>query len=366
MPFKFHRSHLVSALVSVVAVAWIASGQLQSAEVPAQDKTTETKDARLPHVEVVASRSGNQSNILELFGRTEAEKTVEISAEIESRVAERPVDKGSFVRKGDVILRLATEDRKARYEEAKAALEMARVTHDAASRLAQKNFRSPVSLAEAKAELEAAKAAVAAAELELSHTTIRAPSDGILDAIPVEIGEVVSPGTVLARLIDLNPTLVVGHIAEKDRTAVSVGDTANVHLVTGPTLTGRVRYIARVADPQTRSFRVEVEIPNDDGRISEGLTADLGIMVGTIQAHRIPRAALTLSDEGQIGVKIVADDGTIRFLSGEFLREDGSDVLVAGLPESMNLVVDGQETVLDGQPVKASTSVARLSADNAF
>jgi len=346
------RSYLVAALMAVAATGWILSGQVGGkAQAPDAKPVAAPGERPVPQVRVRALRAEDRPNELRLFGRTEAERAVALRNETHGRVAALVAEKGKPVAKGDVILRLAIDDRKARLAEAKAVVAQYKIAYDAAEQLSEKKFRSRVKVAEAKAELEAAKAKLANIRLDIERVTIRAPFAGVVDDLPVEVGDYAAIGTVVARLIDLDPILVVGEVGERDVARIPVGGPAAVRLTTGEEVVGTVRYVSKTGHQATRTFRVEVAVANPGGAIAEGLTTELRLPLGRVLAHRVSPAVLTLSDEGVVGVKVVDAGNRVRFHPVSLIADTPEGIWLAGLPADVTLITVGQEFVRAGQRV---------------
>jgi multidrug efflux system membrane fusion protein len=134
---------------------------------------------------------------------------------------------------------------------------------------------------------------------------------------------------------------------------VSVGGTATAVLVTGQEAKGRIRYLAPVAEEATRTFTVELEIPNPGGRLPAGVTAEMRIPGGDVQAYRVAPSLLTLDAAGDLGIKTVDATGQVAFHKVEIAHSEANGVWVTGLPETANIIVVGQGYVSAGQPVLA-------------
>ena len=308
-------SYVIAAGMALAVAGWILSGQMGEGRTPDDDEPAagEPADDALPEVRVRARSAREHVRELVLYGRTEAERTVHVRAETAGRVVARAVRKGQPVRRGVAMVRLAVDDRAARLSEAEASVAHYEIAYDAARKLSQKAFRSKVQLSDAKAKLEAAKAARERILVDIQHTRIRAPFDGVVDALPVEVGDYLAVGDVVATVVDLDPIVVAAEIAERDIGRLEVGAPARLRLADGRRLSGRVRYVSRVGVRATRTFRVEVEVDNPGGAVSDGLTAELRLAAGRQRAHRVSPSVLTLSEEGVIGVKGVDEDGRVRF-----------------------------------------------------
>ena len=304
---------------------------------------------------VAAIRSAAQpfNDTLILRGRTEADRRVEVRAEIAGLIEGAPIRKGAMVEAGDPLCELAPGERPAALAEAQATLKRTQVEYDAAVRLLDRGFTAETESLSRAAALEAARAQVMRAEIAMERLTIAAPFDGVLESDTAELGALMMPGDVCATLIALDPIAVVGFAPEREVDRLSVGAPATARLVSGREVDGAIRFVARAADETTRTYRVEVEIDNADLGIRDGMTAELSIRLAPQMAHLAPQSALTLNDDGRMGVKIVAD-GRARFAPAEIVADTPEGVWLRGLPETADIITVGQEFVSDGQRVEAT------------
>jgi multidrug efflux system membrane fusion protein len=350
------RSFIFAVPLALATALWVGPGQIGSDESASKGPQLVVKlppQEQAPLVRVRPSAAESHAVIDLLRGRTEANRRVEIKSETDARILELNVAHGTRVAAGEVIAKLAPGDRPARLAEAKALLAQRRIEFEADKKLSQKGFRAETQLAATEAELEAAGAAVKIAEVELSYTTIRAPFDGIVDERLVEIGDFVDRADPIARLVELDPILIVTQVNERDVERLSVGAPGTARLMNGGTLSGRIRHISAVADEATRTFRVELEVPNPDSAISDGMTAEIALPLSEVLAHRVSPAVLTLSDSGQIGVKVVDADSRVAFHPVEIVDTDNQGMWITGLPAEVSLITVGQEYVGHGDAVRS-------------
>ncbi|ABF63721.1 efflux RND transporter periplasmic adaptor subunit [Ruegeria sp. TM1040] len=345
-----------------------------------------------PKVAVVAVHSTARAidNAVVLRGQTRAIRQVNVLAETSSTVISEPLRKGASVKKGDVLCELDPGTRpaslleararlaearanipaaEARLEEAKAVLEEARINLTAAEKLSEGGFASETRLASARAaertaqaaiataeggltsshaSIESASAAVDAAEQEIERIVIHAPFDGILESDTAELGSLLQAGTLCATVIQLDTIKLVGYVPETSIDRVEMGAAAGARLATGQQVTGTVSFISRSADETTRTFEVEITVANPDLKIRDGQTAEIVIAAEGTKAHRLPQSALTLNNEGQLGVRVVRDDMTAGFVPVTLLRDEASGVWLDGLPEEANVITVGQDFVTEG------------------
>ena len=144
-----------------------------------------------------------------------------------------------------------------------------------------------------------------------------------------------------------------------------VGLPATITTVTGQTVEGKVSYISSTADASTRSFPVEIEIPNANGAIRDGLTAEATVELGTAPAHVLPQSILTLDDDGVLGVRSVVDN-VVEFHAVTIVRDTREGVWVTGLPPSIDIITVGQEYVQAGQRVDATNVTASKAEEPAM
>ncbi|MFV1492517.1 efflux RND transporter periplasmic adaptor subunit [Phaeobacter sp. JH18-32] len=355
-----------------------------------------TKETGKSPVGVVAIRSSARGidSAVVLRGQTQAIREVEVRSETTSTVLSEPLRKGAQVKAGDLLCKLDPGTRpsalleakarlseakirvpeaKARLEEARARLREAQINLTAAAKLSEGGFASETRLASAQAAersavagvataetglettsagIEAASAQVAASEKELSRLDILAPFDGLLESDTAELGSLMQPGSLCATVIQLETIKLVGYVPEAEVNRVTIGAMARAELANGRLAAGKVTFISRSADPTTRTFEVEITVPNPDLAIRDGQTADIVISAEGSKAHYLPQSSLTLNNDGQLGVRVVKEDRTVGFYPVSLLRDEASGVWVSGLPEQADVIVVGQDFVVAGVAVE--------------
>jgi multidrug efflux system membrane fusion protein len=276
------------------------------------------------------------------------------------------VRRGSRVKKDDVIAVLSDEAREAQVLQARALYTQRKTELDAKRKLIDTGALPRLELVNLEAQFKAAEAGLAAADAERDRGVVRAPWDGLVTEVPVEVGQAAFSfsGREIAQLITLDPMLAVVEVAERKLGGIHVGGTAEIRLVTGQTATGRIRFVASMASPQTRTYRVEVEVPNVAGTIPDGITAEVALPMTAEPAARVPRSALTFSSAGDLGVRTVRDNGRVAFVPVGIVEDEQSHMWVSGLADGAQLITQGQDFVSEGQIVEAVSAGASASATN--
>jgi multidrug efflux system membrane fusion protein len=288
-----------------------------------------------------------------LRGRTEAARRVEVRAETTGLVVSDPLRRGARVEAGDLLCAIDPGPRPAQLAEAEARLAEAEANNTASERLAERGYTAETTAIANRASLQAAQAMIDQARREIERLQIHAPFGGLLESDTAELGTLLQPGSECATVIALDPIKLIGFVPETAVDKVKVDAPVGARLLTGQEVAGRVTFVSRSADPDTRTFLVEAEVPNADLSIRDGITAEIRVALEGTPAHLVPQSALTLDDAGRLGLRAVVDD-TARFMPVEVVRDAVDGVWVTGLPESLDVIVVGQDFVTDGQPVAAS------------
>ena len=290
---KIKQTYKTAAILASFLAIWMVSGSM--IEEQNFEKNTSKLDT-LSSVTIDNSKATNKSKILKSSGFTEADKFVQVRAEVSGRLIARPAQQGDYVEEGDLICQLYIAGREA-------------------------------------------------------YPKIVAPFSGYLETLRVEEGDFLNTGAVCAALIDPDPMLLVADIAEKDIAQVELGSEASAKLISGRYISGEVTFIASSADKNTRTFRVEISVDNKDRTIRDGVSAEIYIKGKQEAAHKISPAILSLNDQGKLGVRTVTADNRVEFKEINILEDTNSGMWVSGLGEEARIITLGQEYVFQGQTV---------------
>lgn len=353
---KIKQSYLFAGAIAGAVILFFVIGgivtSLGSDDKKAAAAAAKTEKVADPLVQVSTVPQALRPYVVSVRGRTEANRTVVVRAETAGPVAATPAREGSFVARGAVLCRISTDARQATLDQARALLRTRQLEKEASDRLAAQGYRSQTQVLQAQANLDGATAQVRQAEVLLDQVNIRAPFSGVFDRRDAEIGTYLAPGGACGTMIQLDPMVIVTDVAERDVGAIRVGATATATLVSGEILTGRVRLVARDADPATRTYRVEIEAPNPGGRARAGLSAEVKINTGSGPAHLVPTTTLVLDSAGRQGVRYVIAGDRVAFAPVTVLDETPEGVWITGLTGDARVITAGQSYVSEGQKVR--------------
>jgi multidrug efflux system membrane fusion protein len=340
------------------AALWIASGHLMprdSANSEAAIRPTQASTQPPFRVEVTAAKVVAHAPKLTLSGRTEADHKVSIAARTGGVLTQLNVTRGQHVKKGDVIAVLADEAREAQVAQAQALYDQRKAELQARRELIEKGTLPKLDLVNLEAQYKAAEASLASAKAERDRGVLRAPWDGVITDVAGQVGSAAFSftGTPIATLVALDPMLAVAEVSERKLAGIKAGETAEARLITGQVVQGRVRYVSRSTTNATRTYRVEIKIPNADGRIPDGITSEVVLSLNPVPAAQIPRSALTISAGGDIGVRVVGEGDKVAFVPVHIVEDLQDTMWVAGVKDDARVIVRGQDFVRDGQVVAA-------------
>ncbi len=332
----------------------------ESAKAGLQSALSALEGAKASVQNALSAVEGAKASVQAAKGQVESAKAAVVSARGQVESAKAAVESA---KQQIESAKASVQSAKGQVESAKAAVQSAKSGVESASAgvasalSAQESAKAAVESAKSGVEsalagIGSAETAVASAQKEIDRLTIHAPFAGLLETDTAELGSLLQNGGLCATVIQLDPIKLVAFIPETQVDKVELGAMAGARLASGGTeVIGKVAFLSRSADSTTRTFRVEIEVPNADLKIRDGQTVQIAIQADRQVAHLIPQSALTLDDEGVLGVRTVEDGNVVGFHHVEILRDAPEGVYVSGLGEEADVIIVGQEYVTEGVTV---------------
>lgn len=358
------RFHTVAAfVVFAVSAAWVLTGEFSSigsaadddagdakveVEAPAPEATTTTRTVGVIEPEFI-----DHNRIIRISGVTAPDKRSTLATRSAGILGELKVEKGDRVVAGDVILVLEGNERSAMVETARALLDQREKEAENIERLVESGIAPTTQRDTARSALASARSQLEAAQADVERLTVEAPFSGVIDQVMVEEGSWLPSGEPAAVLLQLDPVVARGEVSERDIAYVEVGSEAGVRLISGDVVTGEVRHISREATAGTRTFPIEVVIPNADNQIPGGMTAEIMIKSEPVSAVRLPRSVVTLDEAGDLGLRILRADNTVGFVTIDLIDDSPEGLILGGVPEDAKIIIAGQDLVSEGETVNA-------------
>jgi membrane fusion protein, multidrug efflux system len=358
------RSRWIAGGLAVAIVAWMGSGFL----LPTKNDAAEAPQTASQQPVSVAVKPSKAEGVTQIFvaeGQALPDRDTMIRAETSGRIAEVLVRKGADLAADEVIARFDTAARQADLARAEEELRRAQREFDNAQALLDRGVATVDRVSQARTGLATARAGLTAAEEAINDTVIRAPFDGRLEALEIDEGEFVSTGAEVGRLVDNTPLTIRIQIPQQSLSAIKVGQKAQVDFITGTSAEGVVDFVGSSANAETRTFSAEIAVPNEDGTIPAGISAQVRIPTGETRAHFVSPAILSLDTDGTLGVKTVTEDNRVAFHEISIVRAQTDGIWITGLPEEAPIISIGQGFVNDGEIVDPQIAAATATADQA-
>lgn len=363
---KFHR--IAALFVTVAAGAWIVTGEFSSVgsaeEAGGQESPTPeaTPTEAAPLVRTVSAIDPvfiDHAREIRLSGITAADKRVELAARADGVIATLALEKGGTVAADALVMTLEGPEAVAQEKIAEIALAQKERDLDVAQKLFDGGSTSETAFINARSARDAAAAELARAQASADRLRLKAPFAGIVDTVAVELGEWVQTGAPVATILSLDPILVKAEVSEVDLSAVAVGSTAKVRLANGTEMEGTVRLVAREASAQTRTFPVEIALPNPGLKLPSGMTAEVSLFARPARAVVVPRSVITLAEDGQLGLRVVGADNLAQFAAVGIIDDTPEGLVVTGVPDGVRIITAGQDLVRNGEAVQVAPGVGQ-------
>lgn len=339
------------AVVAAVAVA--ACGQAGA------EGTQADPFVRVINVEVAEITTESFVDQIRLTGTVWANQDVEVAAEESGVIREILKEKGARVQAGEPLLRIDGAILSAQVAQARAQAELASQAWERRKRLWEEDrVGSEIAYLEAKFGAEQTAANLRGLEERLSRTLIRAPFAGTLEARLVEVGSMVGPGQVVARVVDLDPVRIVAGVPERYAADVRTGARAVVtfDVFPGDAHEAPITFVGATVDPRNRTFPIEIVIPNPRRLIKPEMVSNVALArVELDAAVVVPQDALVRVENGYVVFVVVERDGaTVAEVRPVVLGPSQRNMAVVehGVEPGDRLIVLGHKSVADGDRVK--------------
>ncbi|CAM4362786.1 efflux RND transporter periplasmic adaptor subunit [Pseudoalteromonas ostreae] len=343
------KPYILAIILAVAISIWMGSGARSSY---ASDEQSQSNHEKIAKVQVVRLVAQDIKNTLSFYGKSEPDKLARVSARQAGEVNKIYVKEGQFVEQGTLILELDKSDLVAQLDSATALLKQYTAEYEGALSLRDQGLQDRVQTMRSEAVLAQGKAHLAGLELQLERTEIRAPFSGIINKRVVQLGDYVAIGDPILELVDLDPLIVRADATQKEITGFHVGQAVHAHVLNDKTYSGKVRYIASVADDSTNTFRIEAAFANPEMKYKAGYSTQLDISLDSAPAMLLSPAYMALDSEGNIGVKVINAENRVEFINVSLAKSTAEGVWLWGLGETANVITLGQGFVRVGDIVE--------------
>ncbi len=308
-----------------------------------------------PPAMAVALEPAAQGDISTYYSATaslDPDKQADILARVNGVVTEIPAEEGDRVEEGRVLLIIEDAEYRHRVTQARVTLDQQRLRFERTEKMFEGGLVAAEAFDDARSQLQAAEATWELAALELSYTQVRSPFTGRVVRRAVDQGQTVSNGTTLFTVADMHRLLARVHVPAREFRRIRTDQP--VELVvdsTGDRLSGRIDLVSPIVDPSSGTIKVTVEVTDYPPTTRPGDFAEVSIVTDRhTDTVLVPRIAV-LTERGERAVYVADGTTAHRRVVEVGFEDDRHAEIVAGLEAGEPVIVQGQRSLADGQPI---------------
>jgi RND family efflux transporter MFP subunit len=318
----------------------------------------ETK--KLPLVSVYKIESQEFKHFVELQGSVETDQNIVVYPEFSGTLLDFKVSMGDQVSKGQVIATIDDGGMNRQLSQMQEKAKLSKITYEKRKRLWDQKIGSEIDYLGSETQYLADQDAVKQMQAQVAKATVRAPFNGVIDETLADEGQLVSPGTTpLFRIVNLSNMFIKADVPEKYLASINKGKLVMVNVpVLDTVINTKIKKVSNYIDPANRTFRVEIDVPNKDGKIKPNLTAKL--MINDYQNSSsvlIPQGVISEDSNGEQYVyRAEMKSGNTATATKVFIKtglKQGDNIeVLSGLTAADAIIKDGARTVKDNQDVE--------------
>ncbi len=318
-------------------------------------------DTKFPLVTVHTAKDTVFNHYTELQGSVATKNMVVIYPEYAGTLTKVYVKEGQQVHKGQLLAKIDDGGLSQQLAQLQIQTDLAKTTFERQERLWNQKIGSEIQYLQAKSNYEAREKAVSQLRSQFGKTMVRAPFSGVIDDVITEQGSVVAPGqSQLMRIVNLNNMYIEAEVPESHLATITLGKNVEVYFpVLNRTIDAKIRQVGNFINPNNRSFKVEIAVPNIDKLIKPNLTAKLKINDYTNEnAILIPLSIISEDANGEQYVYITSEKDTENIAEAKRVniktgKTQGDYIeVLEGILNGDAIIEEGARSVSDGQKVK--------------
>ncbi|MCG2459189.1 efflux RND transporter periplasmic adaptor subunit [Flavobacteriaceae bacterium F89] len=325
-------------------------------------------DEKFPLVSTLEVKSQTFNHFLDLQGGVKTKQNVLIYPEMAGTLLKVYVKEGQKVAQGQLLATIDDGGMASQVAQMKTQAALAKTTFERQQRLWDQKIGSEIQYLQAKSSYEAQESTVKQMESQLEKMNIRAPFSGIIDDVIKDQGTVVSPGpgSEIFRIVNLSNMYIEVEVPENYLGSVTKGKEVRVYFpVLSDSITTQIRETGNFINPNNRSFKVEIPVPNSNGKIKPNLTAKVQINDYTKEnAIMIPQSIISENAEGEQYAFVAKDPNSKNEAIAQKViittgKTQGPDVeILSGIQDGDQVIKEGARSVKDGQKIKILNQLA--------
>lgn len=318
------------------------------------------ENTKIPLITTFQIKEEAFTHFLELQGSVTTKDLMVIYPQFSGILTHVYVTEGQKVKKGQILARIDDGGLSQQLAQLKIQAELSKTTFERQQRLWDQKIGSEMQYLQAKSNYESQDQAIAQLEQQVAKTVVTAPFSGTIDDVMSEQGSVVMPGqTALMRIVSLKNMYIVTDVPEKYVANIKRNKKVLVDFpILNKQMVSSIRQVGDYIDPNNRSFKVEISVPNDDSSIKPNLTAKLRINdYSSENALLIPQSVISENALGEQYIYVIKEKNGDEAIAAKTIIKTGmtqGDIIevIEGLENGQEIILEGARSVNDGQKVK--------------
>ena len=322
-------------------------------------KNNNSREELYTPVQIMPLIKRHMKDILILPAEVKAWQDVSLGAGIGGKIDYIGVKEGERVNKGDIIAKINIKSLTATLAKAKTAYELAENNFNRVNAIYKKNIATKQDLDKIIAERDSAQANLNLAQAELEKGMIISPVKGYVDRLPLEQGEFVKQGELVARIVEIDKVKIIAAVSEKDIRLVKDLKKADVYYNSSKDefIIGKIYYVALSADEQTKTFPLKIELDNSKHFFRPGMIIRIGLKRYDLkEALAVPFYSIIHKDGENLVFTEQEGRAHMHKVETGFLQDNWVQI-INGLQENDRIIIKGQRDLTDQAKVKVIKEV---------
>lgn len=318
-------------------------------------ETTEQKnEKKIPLVKIKQIESTVFSDNFKVVGLIKPFTSAKVSSEEGGVITYLTKDKGSYVRKGEVIARIKKDVELASLEQTEAQVELARMNYEKQKQLYEDNATTEIQYLTAKWQYEAAVRGADILRTRLRTGFVRSPISGVVEDKFINKGEMSAPGSPIFSIIDVSTVKISAGVPEMYITKVKTGQSVNitVDVLPGVIFDGKISYVAPALSGTSRTFEVEILISNRDKLLKPGMNANVQISEYSRDNAVVINQDLIVDYGDEQYLFVLEGDVARKRVIKLGGRNDNMVLVESGLNPGDKIISEGFQSLKDGDKVQ--------------
>jgi membrane fusion protein, multidrug efflux system len=314
-----------------------------------ESETTNKDSVKATEVGVVVAKAGNFTNYVDVQGKIDAQDNVMAYPQAQGIITAINVRPGQHVSRGQILVQLDNSVLKQQIQQAEIQAGLARTLFERQKNLWDQKIGTEVQFLQAQTNLQTAQKQINALQQQADMYRIKSPISGTVDQMDLKLGQAASPGVTGIRIVNADNLKVKADVPETYAGSVAQGN----NVKTNDSLVTKVTFAAKVIDPVSRSFPIEVKLPSKKN-IRPNMTAVLRIAnYSKNNVITIPIKAVQNSEAGNY-VYVIENGLAKRKVIQQGNTSTGKVEVLSGLNDGDQVIVEGAGDVEEGDKVKIS------------